>query len=168
VSDFVGARVSQFSHLNAAGEARMVDISAKDASARVARAVAVIRMHANTLDAILGGEVSKGDVLAVARVAGIQAAKRTADLIPLCHPLALAKVTVDFARAADDALRVATECKVTGQTGVEMEALVAASVAALTVYDMCKSADRGMTIESIQLTHKSGGKSGDWDRTGSV
>ena len=145
----------------------MVDISAKDPSARVARAVALIRMQAKTLEAIFGGEVSKGDVLAVARVAGIQGAKRTADLIPLCHPLALAKVTVDFARTADGALQIATECRVNGQTGVEMEALVAASVAALTVYDMCKSADRGMTIENVQLVHKSGGKSGDWNRVGS-
>jgi cyclic pyranopterin phosphate synthase len=158
--------VSQFSHLNTAGEARMVDISAKDASARVARAVALIRMQAKTLDAIFEGEVAKGDVLAVARVAGIQGAKRTADLIPLCHTLALAKVTVDFLRASDEALQIATECKVNGQTGVEMEALVAASIAALTIYDMCKSADRGMTIESVRLIHKSGGKSGDWDRVG--
>lgn len=121
-------------------------------------------MRPETLDAIFGGEVTKGDVLAVARVAGIQGAKKTSELIPLCHPLALAKVTVDFARASDGAcLQISTECKVTGQTGVEMEALTAASVAALTVYDMCKSADRGMTIERIRLVHKSGGKSGTWD-----
>jgi len=160
-------RVTQFSHLNAAGEARMVDISAKGATERVARAAARVRMQPTTLDAIFGGGLSKGDVLAVARVAGIQGAKRTAELIPLCHPLALTKVTVDFVRDADDALTISTECKVTGQTGVEMEALTAASVAALTVYDMCKSADRGMSIESIRLIHKSGGKSGDWDRPGS-
>ena len=145
----------------------MVDISAKGTSERTARAAARVRMEPKTLDAIFGGGVSKGDVLAVARVAGIQGAKRTAELIPLCHPLALTKVTVDFARDADDALTISTECKVTGQTGVEMEALTAASVAALTVYDMCKSADRGMSIESIRLIHKSGGKSGDWDRPGS-
>ena len=145
----------------------MVDISAKAASERIARAAARVRMQPKTLDAIFAAVVPKGDVLAVARVAGIQGAKRTAELIPLCHPLALTKVTVDFARDADDALTISTECKVTGQTGVEMEALTAASVAALTVYDMCKSADRGMTIESIRLTHKSGGKSGDWDRPGS-
>jgi cyclic pyranopterin phosphate synthase len=159
--------VSQFSHLNAAGEARMVDISAKSASERIAKAIARVRMQAQTLDAIFGGGVAKGDVLAVARVAGIQGAKRTSDLIPLCHPLALAKVTVDFERHAADVLQIATECKVTGQTGVEMEALTAATVAALTVYDMCKSADRSMSIESVQLIHKSGGKSGDWDRPGS-
>ncbi len=159
--------MSQFSHLNAAGEARMVDISEKSPSTRVARASAVIRMQAKTLEAIFSGEVPKGDVLAVARIAGIQGAKRTADLIPLCHPLALAKVTVDFTRG-HESLQIVTECKVTGQTGVEMEALMAASVAALTVYDMCKSADRGMTIESVRLMHKSGGKSGDWDRAGSA
>ncbi len=159
--------MTQFSHLNAAGEARMVDISAKAASERIARAAARVRMQPKTLDAIFAGGLPKGDVLAVARVAGIQGAKRTAELIPLCHPLALTKVTVDFARDADDALTISTECKVTGQTGVEMEALTAASVAALTVYDMCKSADRGMSIESIRLIHKSGGKSGDWDRPGS-
>ena len=159
--------MTQFSHLNAAGEARMVDISAKAASERIARAAARVRMQPKTLDAIFAGGLPKGDVLAVARVAGIQGAKRTAELIPLCHPLALTKVTVDFARDADDALTISTECKVTGQTGVEMEALTAASVAALTVYDMCKSADRSMSIESIRLIHKSGGKSGDWDRPGS-
>jgi cyclic pyranopterin phosphate synthase len=159
--------VSQFSHLNAAGEARMVDISAKAASERIARAIARVRMQSTTLEAIFGGGVAKGDVLAVARVAGIQGAKRTSELIPLCHPLALTKVTVDFARDAVDVLQISTECKVTGQTGVEMEALTAASVAALTVYDMCKSADRGMSIESVRLIHKSGGKSGDWDRPGS-
>ena len=145
----------------------MVDISAKAASERIARAIARVRMQSKTLDAIFGGGVAKGDVLAVARVAGIQGAKRTSELIPLCHPLALTKVTVDFARDADDILQISTECKVTGQTGVEMEALTAASVAALTVYDMCKSADRGMSIESVRLIHKSGGKSGDWDRPGS-
>ena len=160
-----GKRVPQFSHLNAAGEARMVDISAKAASNRVARAEALVRMQHQTLDAIFEGQVSKGDVLAVARVAGIQGAKRTAELIPLCHPLALAKVTIDFARMDERGLLISTECKVTGQTGVEMEALMAASIAALTVYDMCKSADRGMTIEAVRLVHKSGGKSGTWDLT---
>jgi cyclic pyranopterin monophosphate synthase len=159
--------VSQFSHLNAAGEARMVDISEKSESARIARAMARVRMQPQTLDAIFGRGVAKGDVLAVARVAGIQGAKRTSDLVPLCHPLALAKVTVDFERYTADVLQISTECKVTGQTGVEMEALTAATVAALTVYDMCKSADRGMSIESVRLIHKSGGKSGDWDRPGS-
>jgi cyclic pyranopterin monophosphate synthase len=121
-------------------------------------------MRPETLDAIFGGGVTKGDVLAVARVAGIQGAKKTSELIPLCHPLALATVTVDFARASDGTrMQIFTECKVTGQTGVEMEALTAASIAALTVYDMCKSVDRGMTIEAVRLVHKSGGKSGTWD-----
>jgi cyclic pyranopterin phosphate synthase len=142
----------------------MVDISAKGSTSRTARAQAWVRMRPETLDAIFGGGVAKGDVLAVARVAGIQAAKKTSELIPLCHPLALAKVTVDFVRASDGAgMQISTECKVTGRTGVEMEALTAASVAALTVYDMCKSADRGMTIEGIRLVHKSGGKSGTWE-----
>ncbi len=141
----------------------MVDVSSKVASDRVARAEALVRMQARTLDAIFGGGMPKGDVLAVARIAGIQAAKRTAELIPLCHPLFLTKVAVDFTRSDTTTLRVGTECRVTGQTGVEMEALTAASVAALTVYDMCKSADRGMTIEAIRLLHKSGGNSGEWD-----
>jgi len=158
--------VSQFSHLNAAGEASMVDISAKLPTGRIARAEALIRMQQATLTAIFGGGVAKGDVLAVARVAGIQGAKRTAELIPLCHPLFLTKVSVDFERTDDHHLLIRTECKVTGPTGVEMEALTAVSIAALTVYDMCKSVDRGMTIESICLTHKSGGKSGTWDVAG--
>ena len=145
----------------------MVDVSAKASTIRVARAEAKVRMRPATLDAVLDGKMAKGDVLAVARVAGIQGAKRTAELIPLCHPLALTSVSVDFLRDADDGLRILTECKVTGATGVEMEALTAASVAALTVYDMCKSADRGITIESIRLTHKSGGKSGVWNVDGS-
>lgn len=141
----------------------MVDVSAKASTVRAARADALVRMQPATLDAVLDGKMAKGDVLAVARVAGIQGAKRTAELIPLCHPLALANVSVEFAREAEDGLRILTECKATGATGVEMEALTAASIAALTVYDMCKSADRGITIECIRLTHKSGGKSGAWN-----
>jgi cyclic pyranopterin monophosphate synthase len=158
--------VSQFSHLNQAGDAHMVDISQKPQSGRLARAEAMVRMQRDTLDAIFGGGIAKGDVLAVARIAGIQAAKRTAELIPLCHPLAISNASIEFARVSDVTLRVLAECRVTGQTGVEMEALTAASIAALTIYDMCKSADRGMTIESIRLLHKSGGKSGVWDATG--
>ncbi len=158
--------MSEFSHLNAAGEARMVDVSAKSTTVRVARAEALVRMQPTTLDAVLDGKMAKGDVLAVARVAGIQGAKRTAELIPLCHPLALTNASVDFSRDGDDGLRIRTECKVSGATGVEMEALTAASVAALTIYDMCKSADRGMTIERVRLTHKSGGKSGVWNADG--
>lgn len=141
----------------------MVDVTGKPVVGRIARAEAVVRMQRDTLDAIVGGAIAKGDVLAVARIAGIQGAKRTAELIPLCHPLALSKVSVEFARASDVTLRILTECKVSGQTGVEMEALTAASIAALAIYDMCKSADRGMTIETVRLLHKSGGKSGVWD-----
>ena len=151
-------------HLNKRGEASMVDVSGKATTAREARARARIRMSPESLRAIFGGGAAKGDVLAVARVAGIQAAKRTSDLIPLCHPLPLAKVAVDFAREGDSTLGVTSLCRVTGQTGVEMEALTAVSVAALTVYDMLKSNDRAMTIENIALEAKSGGKSGDWRR----
>lgn len=147
----------------------MVDVSAKSPSVREARASAVVRMAAGTLQAILnsggavaGDHVAKGDVLAVARVAGIQAAKRTSDLIPLCHPLPLAKVAVDFRAEGDAALVVDSFCKVTGKTGVEMEALTAASVAALTIYDMCKALDRAIRIDNVHLVEKSGGKSGTW------
>jgi cyclic pyranopterin phosphate synthase len=156
----------EFSHLNQAGEARMVDVTEKPLVMRVARAQATVRMEPQTLDAIVGGTVAKGDVLAVARVAGIQAAKRTAELIPLCHPLPLSNATVEFSRSGDATLHIVTECRVTGATGVEMEALTAASIAALTIYDMCKSADRGMQIENIALLHKSGGKSGVWESSG--
>jgi cyclic pyranopterin phosphate synthase len=158
--------LTEFSHLDARGEARMVDVSAKPASDRTARAQARVVLSKGTLDAIFGGQIAKGDVLSVARVAGIQAAKRTADLIPLCHPLALSKVAVEFERVDDRVLLVSAECKVTGPTGVEMEALTAASIASLTVYDMCKSADRGIRIESLRLVHKSGGRSGTWDAGG--
>ena len=156
----------KLSHYDKAGRARMVDVSAKASTARVARAEALVRMNQTTLAAIYDGAVAKGDVLAVARVAGIQGAKRTAELVPLCHPLALTSVVVDFVRDDERTLRILTECRVTGQTGVEMEALTAASIAALTVYDMCKSADRGMTIECVRLLHKSGGKSGAWNSVG--
>lgn len=156
--------MSRLSHVNAAGEANMVDVSGKRETARVAVAEGRVRMREETLREILDGGVAKGDVLAVARVAGIQAAKRCSDLIPLCHPLPLSKVSVDFAAAGDDCLSVRAECRVTGRTGVEMEALTAVSVAALTVYDMCKAADKGMVIEQIRLLQKRGGKSGIWDR----
>ena len=157
--------MARLSHLNERGEASMVDVSAKANTSREACARGVLRMSAATLRAILEGGVAKGDVLAVARIAGIQAAKRTSDLIPLCHPLPLAKVAVEFEALGEDALAIYSVCKVTGQTGVEMEALTAVSVAALTVYDMCKAMDRGMTIDSVQLLTKSGGKSGTWHRT---
>lgn len=122
-------------------------------------------MSPASLQATLAGGAAKGDVLAVARVAGIQAAKRTSELIPLCHPLPLSKVTVDFSAEGESALVIESVCRVTGRTGVEMEALTAASIAALTVYDMLKSMDRGMTIEDIQLVRKEGGKSGTWERS---
>ena len=151
-------------HLNKRGEASMVDVSAKPSTHREARATARIRMSPASLRAIFEGGAAKGDVLAVARVAGIQAAKRTSDLIPLCHPLSLAKVAVDFEPDGDTALVVKGMCRVTGRTGVEMETLTAVSIAALTVYDMLKSRDRGMAIENVQLVAKSGGKSGTWER----
>ena len=156
--------MANLTHLNKRGEASMVDVTGKASTAREAGAAARIRMSPESLRSIVAGGTAKGDVLAVARVAGIQAAKRTSDLIPLCHPLALAKVAVEFAPEDESTLTVTSLCRVTGQTGVEMEALTAVSIAALTVYDMLKSNDRGMTIESIGLTTKSGGKSGTWRR----
>ncbi len=150
-------------HFDAEGQAHMVDVGAKAETRRVARAAGSIRMQAGTLDLIRSGSAKKGDVLGVARVAAIQASKRTSDLIPLCHPIALTRVGVDFSLDAE-ASRV--HCQVTaetvGRTGVEMEALTAASVALLTIYDMCKAVDRGMVIESVRLLEKAGGKSGHW------
>ena len=153
--------MSELTHLNARGEASMVDVSEKTPTVREARARCTLRMDARTMQAILDGGAAKGDVLAVARVAGIQAAKRTSDLIPLCHPLPLAKVAVDF-HTDDGALAIESYCKVAAKTGVEMEALTAVSVAALTVYDMCKAMDRGMTIDNMRLVEKRGGRSGAW------
>ena len=138
----------------------MVDVSAKDITARSASAGGRIRMKKETLRAIREGAVKKGDVLAVARIAGIQAAKETARVIPLCHPLSLDAVKVDFSFAGDDHIEVRAEAKVTGRTGVEMEVLVAASVALLTIYDMAKGIDRTMVIEEVRLLEKTGGKSG--------
>lgn len=156
--------MANLTHLNKRGEASMVDVSGKASTAREARAAARIRMSPDSLRSIVAGGAAKGDVLAVARVAGIQAAKRTSDLIPLCHPLPLAKVAVEFAPEDESTLAITGLCRVTGQTGVEMEALTAVTIAALTVYDMLKSNDHGMTIESIGLETKSGGKSGTWCR----
>jgi cyclic pyranopterin phosphate synthase len=156
--------MTKLSHVNEAGEANMVDVSGKPDSGRVAVAEGLVRMAPDTLQEILERGIPKGDVLAVARIAGIQAAKRCADLIPLCHPLPLSRVSVEFAAVGDDALTIRAECRVTGKTGVEMEALTAVSVAALTVYDMCKAMDRGMVIERVQLLRKEGGKSGAWVR----
>lgn len=152
------------SHINSAGEANMVDVSGKEVSRRRAVAGARLHMLPATLAAIRSDNLKKGEVLAVARVAGIQAAKRCADLIPLCHPLPLTKVTVDFDVTAEGELSITAECRVTGQTGVEMEALTAASVTALTIYDMCKAIDRGMVIGDVRLLEKEGGKSGEWRR----
>jgi indole-3-glycerol phosphate synthase len=154
----------RFTHLDAEGRARMVDISDKDETDRVAIASARVLMRPQTLERIRAGDVAKGDVLAVARLAGIMAAKRTAELIPLCHPLALTSVTVDLECVPErSAVEITATCKLRGRTGVEMEALTAASVAALTVYDMCKAVDRGMVVTDLRLLRKSGGKSGNWE-----
>jgi indole-3-glycerol phosphate synthase len=155
---------SSFTHLDNEGRARMVDISAKEETDRVAVASARVVMRQETLERIRTGNVSKGDVLSVARLAGIMAAKRTAELIPLCHPLALTSVGVDLECVPErSAVEITASCRLRGRTGVEMEALTAASVAALTVYDMCKAVDRGMVITDLRLLRKSGGKSGNWE-----
>jgi|ERR1019366_38004 cyclic pyranopterin phosphate synthase len=153
------------SHLSAAGHAHMVDVSGKPASARVAVAEGSIVMQKTTLDIVLSGNAKKGDVFAAARIAAIMAAKKTPDLIPLCHPLALTKVTVDLEPdVALPGIRVRVTAQVLGQTGVEMEALTAVSIACLTIYDMLKAVDRAMRIEGIKLLRKTGGKSGDFSR----
>jgi cyclic pyranopterin monophosphate synthase len=150
-------------HLNERGEARIVDIADKPATRRRAVARARLEAGAETVEAILGGTLKKGDALAVARVAGIMAAKKTAELIPLCHPIALTSVTVDIV-SDGPALAITATAETTGRTGVEMEALTAASVAALTIYDMAKSMDRGMRIAAVELIEKTGGKSGVFKR----
>jgi len=148
-------------HFDKKGAAHMVDVGDKDVTERQATAVATIRMAPETLQLIQDGDAKKGDVLGVARLAGIMAAKKTADLIPLCHPLALSNVTVDFTvHETNSTIEAQATCKLKGRTGVEMEALTAASIAALTIYDMCKAVDRGMTIVETKLLKKSGGKSG--------
>jgi cyclic pyranopterin phosphate synthase len=147
-------------HFDAEGRAVMVDVAGKPETARVAVARGRVVMAPATLDRIRQGQIGKGDVLGVARLAGIMAAKRTSDLIPLCHPLMLSKVAVELAPVAPDAVEIEATVSLTGRTGVEMEALTAVSVAALTIYDMCKAIDRGMRIDNVRLTHKSGGKSG--------
>jgi len=157
--------VSEFTHLDTAGRARMVDVSEKPATDRRAVARAVVRVSPATARAVLSGDGPKGDVLGVARIAGIQAAKRTSELIPLCHPLALSFIGVDGAVDGDAGEIVITaEARTTGPTGVEMEALTAASVAALTVYDMVKGVERGAEITSVMLVQKYGGRSGSWRR----
>ena len=148
----------KLTHFDAAGNAAMVDISSKEITARTATARGRVLMLPATLKLIMDGTAKKGDVLGVARLAGIMGAKRTADLIPLCHPLPIAAVTVDLhVNTADSAVEIEATVRTTGRTGVEMEALTAASVAALTVYDMCKAVDRGMRIEAIRVVHKAGG-----------
>ncbi len=150
-------------HIDAQGAARMVDVGGKAETQREATAQAIVRMHPETLALIVEGRHKKGDVLAAARIAGIMAAKRTAELIPLCHPLLLTRVEVQLeAQREASCMRILATCAVRGQTGVEMEALTAASVAALTLYDMCKAVDRGMVIDRIGILEKKGGKSGHW------
>ena len=152
-----------FTHINADGNAHMVDVTEKAVTEREARAEAFIEMASTTLEMIMSGSHHKGDVFATARIAGIQAAKKTSDLIPLCHPLMLTKVEVDLeAQPEHNRVRITSLCKLSGKTGVEMEALTAASVAALTIYDMCKAVQKDMVIGPVRLLAKSGGKSGDF------
>jgi cyclic pyranopterin monophosphate synthase len=152
-------------HFNAQGQAHMVDVGDKASTRRVAIATGRITMLPATLALIQNGDAKKGDVLGIARIAAIQASKRTCDLIPLCHPIALTRVTVSFELENEPAaVCITVQAETTGPTGVEMEALTAASVGLLTVYDMCKAVDRGMSLEAVQLQHKSGGNSGVWDR----
>lgn len=139
----------------------MIDISAKEPSVRLAVAESLVILKPEILQSLLNGEIPKGDVLATARIAGIQAAKKCSDLIPLCHPLPLSNVSIDL-QIESELVRIRATCKTTGKTGVEMEALTAASVAALTIYDMCKALDKGIEIKSTRLLQKTGGKSGDW------
>jgi len=155
--------MNQFTHLDEQGKAQMVDVGDKPETMRVAVAEAFVRMQPETLRAILEGGHKKGDVFATARIAGIQAAKRCWELIPLCHPLMLTSVKVALEPVPEEStVRIEATCKVNGPTGVEMEALTAASVTALTIYDMCKAVDRGMIIEQVRLLEKKGGKSGHW------
>ena len=155
--------MSKLTHINSNGEAEMVDVSEKNNTSREAKAGAKVLMKPETLDLIVSGSHKKGDVLSVARVAGIQAAKKCSELIPLCHPLMLTKVSVELTpNTKDNTIEIVAVAKLNGKTGVEMEALTAASIAALTVYDMCKAVDRFMTISNVQLLEKKGGKSGHW------
>jgi cyclic pyranopterin monophosphate synthase len=156
--------MGMLSHFDAKGASRMVDVGDKKVTRRVARASGIVRVAAETLSLIRDKRAAKGDVLEVARLAGIMATKRTADLIPLCHPLPIESVTIDFAFEGEQTLRIEATVQVEAKTGIEMEALTAVSVAALTVYDMCKGVDRGIAIERVQLEEKSGGRSGHWKR----
>jgi len=156
---------SKLTHINEQGEAHMVDVSDKEKTERIAIAQAVITMQPETIKMVIEGNHKKGDVLGVARIAGIQAAKQCSNLIPLCHPLMLTSIKVDCViDEKSSSIKVTTQCKLNDKTGVEMEALTAASVAALTIYDMCKAVDKGMVIGDIKLMEKSGGKSGEWIR----
>ncbi|MCV2362490.1 cyclic pyranopterin monophosphate synthase MoaC [Paucibacter sp. DJ1R-11] len=157
---------SPLTHFDAQGQAHMVDVAAKDVTHRIARASGRIVMQAATLALITGGTAKKGDVLGIARIAAIQAAKRTADLIPLCHPLPLTRVAVEFEiDTAENAVHCSAQVETLGRTGVEMEALTAVQIGLLTIYDMCKAADRGMVMGQIRVLEKQGGKSGDWVST---
>ena len=154
---------SPLTHFDAQGQAHMVDVSAKAETHRVARATGTIRMKPETFALVASGQAKKGDVIAVARIAAIQGAKRTADLVPLCHPLPITRVAVDFELDAEaSTVRCSAQVETHGRTGVEMEALCAVQVGLLTVYDMCKAADRGMVIDGVQVLEKSGGRSGHW------
>ena len=156
----------ELTHIDKQGNAKMVDISDKAITERIAVASAQVSMMAETLEMVISGNHKKGDVLTIAKIAGIQAAKQCSGLIPLCHPLSLTSIDVTLSIDADNnTIDIESRCKVSGQTGVEMEALTAVSVAALTIYDMCKAVDRGMTIGNIKLLHKSGGKSGSYNHT---
>lgn len=155
-----------FTHFDAHGQAHMVDVSAKSETRRVARAEGRIVMEPATLTKILAGDNKKGDVIGIARIAAIQGAKRTADLIPLCHPIPLTRVTADFVAEGNNTIRCTVTAETVGRTGVEMEALTAVQVGLLTVYDMCKAVDRGMTMDGIRLLEKEGGKSGHWKAEG--
>jgi cyclic pyranopterin phosphate synthase len=160
--------MSAFTHFDSEGASRMVDVSAKDVTTRKALASGLVRMSPSTLTLILEHRVAKGDVFAVARLAGIMAAKRTGELIPLCHPLGIDGVTLSFEPLDESTVKVQSEVTVHGRTGVEMEALTAVSVAALTIYDMCKAVDRGIVIDQVRLEAKSGGRSGDFRRNEAV
>lgn len=160
--------MTDLTHFDASGQAHMVDVGAKDSTHRIALASGYIRMQPDTLQLILQGGHKKGDVLGIARIAGIMAAKKTSDLVPLCHPLALTRITMDFtADEVNTLIKCNARVETRGQTGVEMEALCAVQVALLTIYDMCKAVDRGMSIEQVRLEQKSGGKSGHWQRSDS-
>ena len=158
--------MNKLNHFDDLGRAQMVDVGGKDPSERMARAQGVVTMAQQTMHRIVAGEVGKGDVLGVARLAGIMGAKQTSLLIPLCHPLSLNSINVDFEQLDPERLQIVATVKVLGKTGVEMEALTAVSIAGLTIYDMCKAMDRGMTIGAIELVEKTGGKSGTFKSEG--